>query len=220
MIFKDSSLFFDEVHLWHISFEQYKKRLSQFWSLLSSDEKGRAKELLFDEDQERFILSRGVLRELLSEYTGIDARLLEFSYNSSGKPMLKGAENSIYFNLSQSNEMALYAFSRGRRVGIDIEPISEDFDFSRVLLHRIFQKERTLIQLMPCAIQRKAFFNFWSMQEAYCKATGVRVIQLLEESNRCSSSWTLLSLLPDSDYSAVLVVEGSSFKLCYRQPSF
>jgi 4'-phosphopantetheinyl transferase len=88
-----------------------------------------AKEPKSISDRVRFIIARGVLRKVLSNYLHLTPCDLRFVYNEYGKPFLSLDQNhcALDFNLSHSNSMALYAVTRGRRVGVDIEYIRQDF---------------------------------------------------------------------------------------------
>ena len=51
-----------------------------------------------------------------------DPREISFRYGPSGKPELAGrGDESLQFNLSHSGGLALYAISRARELGVDLE---------------------------------------------------------------------------------------------------
>ena len=77
-----------ELHLWSLPFSILAGRFDELNRLLSEDERARAARYRHCEDSRRFILGRGLLRELLAGYTGIPAAELVFSYGPSGKPGL------------------------------------------------------------------------------------------------------------------------------------
>jgi 4'-phosphopantetheinyl transferase len=53
-----------KVHIWHASLEQPE-------AVLSEDERQRAERFRYQEHRHSFIISRGILRNLLYRYTGI-----------------------------------------------------------------------------------------------------------------------------------------------------
>ena len=61
-------------------------RLGQLASLLSPDENQRALRLRFERDRKRFIVCRGVLREILGTYLETNPEKLVFGYGPQGKP--------------------------------------------------------------------------------------------------------------------------------------
>src|ERR1043166_6068483 len=118
-----------EVHVWRACLRQDQGTLLACWESLSADERERAGRFHFRRDREHFVTARGVLRDLLGRYTGVEPRLLRFSYDRYGKPALSGGAGGapLHFNVSHSNGLALYAVTRGCEVGIDLEFVREDF---------------------------------------------------------------------------------------------
>ena len=72
-----------DVHVWSTSLEVHPERVSQLESLLSEDEADRARSLLFGRERLRFIVGRGVLREILGRYLHKPPHLLRFSYRTA-----------------------------------------------------------------------------------------------------------------------------------------
>ena len=64
-------------------------------ALLSPDKKARAERFLFEHHRRTYVLSRGILRELLGRYTSIPPAKIRFSYGSKSK---RGLVPSIQFN--------------------------------------------------------------------------------------------------------------------------
>src|ERR1044071_6145311 len=100
------------------------------WTVLCDAERRRALRLRFERDRRRFIVARARLRELLAERLGTRPQALELVSGAGGKPALAPelAASGWRFHLSHRDELALYAFSRGRELGVDLEairPVSE-----------------------------------------------------------------------------------------------
>ena len=150
-------------------------RFEQLARLLSSDESQRARRFRFERDRTRFIVCRGVLREILGTYLGKNPEAIVFSYGPQGKPYLKGTEGqidgSVYFNVSHSSGLAIYALGLGE-VGVDLEflrPIPE----MEALVDQYFSvAERSAFGSISLDQRVKAFFNCWTCKEAYVKACG------------------------------------------------
>ena len=109
----------EEVQVWVASLDVTDQRYDALARLLPSEEKKRA-ESLTPIAARRFVVARGILRTLLSGFTGTSAEQLRFNYGISGKPSLVDRED-IHFNISHSAELALFAFSPDRPVGVDVE---------------------------------------------------------------------------------------------------
>jgi hypothetical protein len=128
-----------KVHIWHASLQQPLEVVQKLEAVLSEEERQRAERFRFKEHRHSFIVSRGILRDLLSRYTGIQPGHIRFKYNLAGKPFLANEEavQDIYFNLSHAGKLVLYAFSWGRQVGIDVECVRPMEEMDR-LAERIF----------------------------------------------------------------------------------
>ena len=75
----------------------------------------------FDRDAANFVARRPILRMILANYTGVQPSKLAFTYSPFGKPALDRNVYNLRFSSSHSGELAVYAVSRGRVVGGDIE---------------------------------------------------------------------------------------------------
>jgi 4'-phosphopantetheinyl transferase len=146
--------------------------------LLCAEEHERARRLPSERDRRLWIRSRGVLRALLARYLGSDPRALRFAVGAHGKPMLERLGSnptgvSLCFNLSHSGELALYAVSAKRSVGIDVEvargrKIDELAIAARVLGPA---QARRLAGLAKGARTRE-FMRAWVANEAAVKCRG------------------------------------------------
>src|SRR5688572_1477810 len=119
----------DEAHVWMASLDQPADLIAKLAPLLSEDERQRAERFHRPIDRWRFIAGRGILRKIISAYLALDPDEVRFVYNEYGKPFISTDQDrgALSFSLSHSNGMALYAVARGRRVGVDIEYMREDF---------------------------------------------------------------------------------------------
>src|SRR5690349_19092010 len=98
------------VHVWKAALTVFSP------DLLSSDERERASQFHFDRDRNRYIAGRSVLRRLIARYEDKRPEAIHFSYNTYGKPSLDGS--SLRFNASHSADLALFAFTRQRQIGV------------------------------------------------------------------------------------------------------
>jgi 4'-phosphopantetheinyl transferase len=106
-------------------------------------------------------------------YTGVAPRRLRFSYDRYGKPALNGETcDPLRFNVSHSNDVALYAVARGREVGIDLEFVREDFAGFEIAERFFSPREVSVLRALPPGEHAIAFFDCWARKEAYIKARG------------------------------------------------
>jgi 4'-phosphopantetheinyl transferase len=167
----------DEAHVWRASLDQPANVIAKLTPILSQDERQRAMRYYRPADRDRFIAGRGILRKIISAYLAHAPDEVQFVCNEYGKPFISDDQNrgTLTFNVSHSNSMALYAVTRGRRVGVDIEHMREDFATLEVA-ERFFSKDEfEALKAAPSDQRTKAFFNCWSRKEAYIKAIGMGV---------------------------------------------
>jgi 4'-phosphopantetheinyl transferase len=164
-----------EAHVQITSLDRRQSELRFFESILAEDEVNRANRFRFEKDRERFVAGRGLLRVILSAYVGVPADELIFTYGSHGKPGLRRQEDgqpAVQFNLAHSNGTAIYAITKDRPVGVDIEFVNHEFPIESVA-ERVFSKvEVAAFRSLPRDMQRTAFFKCWTRKEAFIKALG------------------------------------------------
>lgn len=223
----------DQVHVWRVPLDLPMSRVEDLRRTLVAAEVRRAERYRFDRDSRRFIVARGVLREILSRYLGTEAHRLRLGHGPRGKPYLLGetGEGALCFNVAHANELALYAVTRGRKIGVDIEYMERD-PVPVGIAERFFSpREVAGLRALPPDVQRQAFFNGWTRKEAYVKATGDGLALPLDQFDvtldprepaallsvntnpQEASRWTLQSLEPGSGYAAALAVEGRGWRL-------
>ena len=78
----------EEVHLWRAPLDLGGSTLDRLYGTLTADEKARAERFRFAEGRARFTAARGVLRDILARYAGVEPASLQFGYQPSGKPFL------------------------------------------------------------------------------------------------------------------------------------
>lgn len=220
----------DEVHIWRADLEQSQAAQAQLAATLSADEQSRAKRFHFDLHRQRFIVARGILRNILGRYLGKEPRELEFCYSSRGKPSLVSTSTStpLCFNLSHSQALALYAIAH-RPIGIDLEYIRPLDDLLKIAKRFFCQSEYALIESLPPDQKPKAFFHLWTCKEAYLKATGeglagLQHVEILPSpggiprlnfvaDNTNLSDWFIQPLTIEHNYASAVAIPGTRSQL-------
>jgi 4'-phosphopantetheinyl transferase len=160
----------DDAHLWRVSLIAPDRSVQAFGQNLSSDETQRANSFRFERLRRRFVIGRGVLRALLGRYLGYAPAGLEFAYGSNGKPSLAGAHlmRPIFFNVSQSEDVALIGFTWTGEIGVDIEHVRTISEWPDIA-ERILSHDRDAAP--PSTLED--FFHEWTRHEARVKAAGL-----------------------------------------------
>ncbi len=220
----------EEVHLWRASLDCDPLVLSRLEATLSSDELARADRFVFEKDRSHFVAARGILRELLGNYLKLSPAGLQFGYANRGKPSLEGGTgySSLQFNLSHSGGLAVYAFSQGRRLGIDVERIRPQLAAEDIARRYFAAGELAELQALPPQSRADGFFLCWTRKEAYVKAHGAGLSIPLDSfavsltpgspaelQSVDSARWSMHSFEPSSGYVATIVGEGTGWSSHY-----
>jgi 4'-phosphopantetheinyl transferase len=214
------------VHVWAMPIRAQEPVVSKLEILLSPDERMRGTRFRFDHLRRSFILTRGALRLLLGRYLDIAPSEIQIQYGPARKPFVASPAN-IQFNVSHSGDMALYAFSTGGELGVDVERIRPLPDMLDIASHFFCQEEFRELSSLPAEQRDLSFFLCWTRKEAYTKALGgglrlpmshfcvtVRPEQparLLHIGNDEAEAkeWTLHDLMAGSPYAAALAYRGA-----------
>ena len=143
-------------------------------ALLSSAERQRASRFAFALDRRRFTVARAWLRRLLSARLGIRPESIELVYGAHGKPALarRCAASDLRFNVSHADDVAVYAFSSGREIGIDIESIRVIGDAEDIAARFFSRRENEAYRALDPGDRSLGFYNCWTRKEAFVKALG------------------------------------------------
>jgi 4'-phosphopantetheinyl transferase len=158
------------IELWFANLADDSARAAYCARVLSADERARAARFRADQDRHRFTIARGLLRALLGTYLDEAPEDIPISVTAKGKPFVAGAR--IRFNISHSEERALYAFSRDCEVGADLECLGRKADWESLAARLLSSRERTELERMPAAARGRGYFTCWVRKEAVIKATG------------------------------------------------
>jgi 4'-phosphopantetheinyl transferase len=127
--------------------------------------------------------------------------------------------------------LALYGFTRGREIGLDLEFRREDFASEQIAEHFFSAREVEMLRALPLQLKTEGFFNCWTRKEAYIKAVGLGLSLPLDQfdvslapqepvallrtgdDEREAARWSLKALTPAEGYSAALAVEGHDWHL-------
>lgn len=141
---------------------------------LDSAERDKASRFIFERDRFRFIVGRARLRQALSAFLNVRPDEVGLVYGERGKPALAPpfAYSNLRFNVSHSNDVAVYAFSLGREVGVDIEAV-RPLPYLDQIADRFFSvNEKNAYFALDPSDKLVGFFSCWTRKEAFIKALG------------------------------------------------
>ena len=197
------------------------------------DERMRAERFHFEQDRRRFIMAHGILRMILSSYLSVEPNQLQFCYGHNGKPALTNisGQEIICFNSSRSNRLALYAFARGREIGVDIEDIRDIPEMDQIAERFFSLRENAVFRALPETKKKEGFFSCWTRKEAFIKAIGdglslpldkfdvsfvpgepARLLRI-EGDSKAASQWSIQEFKPASGFTAAFALQGVNRRL-------
>ncbi len=132
----------------------------------------------------------------------------------------------LRFNLSHSGNVALYAVTRNREIGVDVERIDSSFVHDGIEEKFFSRNEVAKLRSLDASERPRAFFNCWTRKEAYVKACGGGLqislpsfdVSLAPHEaaaflSKGESGWSLLALPLGRDHAAAIAVEGNNWEL-------
>ncbi len=164
----------NEVQIWNFDLNNYLNLIDKFANILSIDELNRAGKFYFGRDKNWFIVSRGLLRVLVSVYTGIPAKEINFVFNNFGKPLLSPENNNtdLHFNLSHSKNYMSAGFVIGAQIGIDVELVKPLKDHLEIAKRFFSASEVEQLISFPADKILDGFYSCWTAKEAVIKLSG------------------------------------------------
>ena len=156
------------VSVWPLSLSAL--RIAALRKVLSPDERVRADSFSVESAARDFIVSRGILRELLAVECCCDPRAIAIGRGARGKPYLEHPSLPLAFNLSHSGGYCALAVGAFPHIGVDIEALRSTVGDIAKNVFSVRETE-TYAALAPTDRMRM-FFRGWVAKEAFLKATG------------------------------------------------
>lgn len=146
-------------------------QVEEFAGWLTPEESAHAARMANALLRARFVVSRGLRRQVLAGCTGVPGGELVFIEQGGGKPRLAG-DHGWDFNLSHAGERVAFAARRGP-VGIDLEYHREVRSQAEIVRRYFHPDEARAWLRLPDNRRSAAFFLFWSAREAAMKCVGL-----------------------------------------------
>jgi 4'-phosphopantetheinyl transferase len=148
---------------------------TRYDALLSAGERAKQARFRFARDQRRYLVTRALVRTVLSRYAAVRPQDWEFSAGAHGRPAIAAPcpAPALEFNISHAADLVLLGVTAGRTLGIDTESvIGRNADIGG--LDRYFAPEESAALLaLPTSERRRRFFELWTLKESYIKARGM-----------------------------------------------
>jgi 4'-phosphopantetheinyl transferase len=223
-----------DLHIWRAGLFQQRARVAELWPLLSEEEQVRTSRFQFPEDSDRYILTHGMLRDILLRYRPLLPTPLCISHGPKGQPYLRQPSGGpcLRFSLSHSRSLAVFAITLDHKIGIDVEPASGPADWQAIANRFFSALECQYLFALPETEREHAFLSLWTRKEAYVKARGEGLSLPLDSFSILASPngtlhvddshnsavhlpWSFLSLTPDEHHLGALAIQGHPSRVLF-----
>ena len=232
-----------EIHVWLAFYDGIAEEHlhSAYRALLNAAEREQEPRFYFAADRRRYLVTRALVRIVMSRYVCIHPREWIFSTNAHGRPEAvnpQARDAGMSFNVSHTRGLIVLGVTRRRALGVDVEHVRARA-VSIDIADRYFapQEVAALTAVTPQQRQYR-FFEYWTLKEAYIKARGMglslpldkfsfqlsddRAVELVihPELADAAARWGFLQFRPLPEYLVAICAErvaASSPRLIVRQ---
>jgi 4'-phosphopantetheinyl transferase len=229
----------DEIQLWVVRQSEAgcAELLGKYRELITQEEYLKASRFRFDEHRNQYIITRALIRTVLSRYSGVDPREWRFGTNAYGRPHVTVPDvlPDLSFNIAHTEGLIVCACASSACVGVDVERVRPDKAPLDVADRYFSPAEVAELRALPLAAQPERFFQYWTLKESYIKATGKGLSMPLDQfafrleraghielsiDGRLSDDpqrWHSWLLEPEPEYLVALTVERGPQKIAARK---
>lgn len=164
------------VHLWGIELDGSQRCLKRCTGWLDDVERHRAARFVRADIRQRYVLTHGGVRAVLSRYLGVKPDVVALDRGATGKPFLSRelrGRSAITFNLSHAHDRAIIAVSKTQEVGVDLESVRSNVEVAKLSKRYFTCAEHTAIMQATEEQRATRFFRYWVAKEALLKAQGI-----------------------------------------------
>ncbi len=204
--------------------------LQAYQSVLSETERTQQQRFYFARDRQRYLVTRALVRTVLSRYAAISPSQWVFSPDAYGKPHIANdvhLDNTISFNITHSGSFIILAVTTGRALGLDTENRVTRKASLDVAGHYFAPAEVADLFSQPVEQQQYRFFEYWTLKESYIKARGMGLsipldqfsfyfpdekkveLAILPSLNDNASRWRFWQILLEDEYLVSVCAERS-----------
>jgi 4'-phosphopantetheinyl transferase len=166
-----------EAHLWLAVPEEIEDPalLQAYRRLLTPDEVARHDRFVFANGRHAYLVSRALVRTVLSRYAEIPAGGWRFEANALGRPEIAPVVGAppLRFNLSHTAGLVACAVALDREVGVDVEDVDCDRATADIADRCFSAWEIDSLRALPAPARHERFFEYWTLKESYLKARGL-----------------------------------------------
>jgi 4'-phosphopantetheinyl transferase len=174
-----------EVHVWAADPDTIADEalLARYHAVMTPAERTQQARFHFARDRHRYLVTRALVRSVLSHYTGVAPEAWRFVANEYGCPAIAEPPGfpRVRFNLSHTTGMIVCAVALGHEVGVDVEDTTRRGETVSIADRYFSPSEVRDLHAIPEAERRARFFEYWTLKESYIKARGMGLSLPLEQ---------------------------------------
>jgi 4'-phosphopantetheinyl transferase len=227
-----------EVAVWWMKLDDPPTEVVARWcTCLGKSEREQAERFHFREDRETYVAAHWLVRNALASVGGLPPADWRFVSEKLGKPRIDPAAGwpELKFNLSHTRGFVACAVTIGSEIGIDVETLSRRKSGLDIAGHFFSPLEVALLRRIEPERQHEAFFRFWTLKEAFIKATGEGLSRALDsfsfaldpvsisfssdQTDAMATGWQFIECRPTAQHLLALAIErpeGSPVSLTTR----
>lgn len=162
----------DQVDLWLVFPDEIcaPDLLATYRRLCTDDERRREQRFHFAKDRHQHLLTRALVRTVLSRYVAVPPEDWRFTNGSHGRPEITNEDCNIRFNVSHTDGLIVCGVTRALELGVDTENIRTRRSTVEIAERYFAPDECAALRRLPAAEQPHRFFDYWVLKESYIKA--------------------------------------------------
>jgi 4'-phosphopantetheinyl transferase len=150
--------------------------LMDYRRLLVEEERYKEGRFHFARDRHRYLITRALVRTVLSLYAEIAPQDWRFVEDAHGRPRIVNEDpdaQRISFNVSHTRSLVVLGVTSGRALGVDTEDIQARRAAMDLVAHYFAAEEVAQLRATPPDLLQPRFFEYWTLKESYIKARGL-----------------------------------------------
>ncbi|WP_051237677.1 4'-phosphopantetheinyl transferase family protein [Ottowia thiooxydans] len=165
----------DRIDLWLAYYDEFAQEAPRLLDLLNESERQQQARFHFADDRLRYLVTRAMVRTVLSRYADVNPADWTFDTNAYGRPEIASAHSAaktLCFNLSHTRGLIVLGVCREFAMGVDVE--QQERAAALEVAERFFSPtEAAELAALAPERQLSRFFDYWTLKESYIKARGM-----------------------------------------------
>jgi 4'-phosphopantetheinyl transferase len=171
-----NALALDAVEVWHLPIgDDSSHPWAAYEYMLCSEEAAKASHFVRRDDRRHYTAAHALLRVMLSSFVEVAPEAWRFVKGPQGRPEIAPdlSPLPLRFSLSHTDQLVAATVTLNRPVGLDVEFIERSIDDVDGVIAFFAEEEIRFLHGCGGPGRRRAFFEVWTMKEAFVKATGL-----------------------------------------------